>query len=266
MNQVFEFSRCLSALRTGDTQTPRALAALLLVMVSLTLQSCVTRGVGDSDWAARPVILIAGAVDQDGPANRSRQTLWTSEVEKNLCVNTRFECVHFPLLKSELKDYHSQLLHDYAEDAFLSNRMISRLVNAGLHGQYVVLLYLDNPDDTAKWSVKRAARSSNGEALRDRTTQTYYSRRDHVVTGSVFDLASGQRIWHRSFETKPVASRTYTRYHGSSFAGDVAALFANRLVNGRKQGQFPDPPATGVAIRELAEELVFQMLNGPEPI
>jgi len=265
MNQVFQKLRLPDSLQTATLRLRSSLSALFLVMVSLVLQSCITTG-GDSDWVQRPLILVAGAVDEKGPANMSRQTLWTSEIEKNLCLNSRFECVHFPLVKSELKDDHSLLLQDYSEDAFLSNRTISRMVKAGLHAQYVVLLYLDTPDDAAKWSVKRAARSVSGETLRDRTTQTYYSRRDHIVTGSVFDLVSGQRIWHRSFETKPVASRTYTRYHGSSFAGDVAALFANRLVNGRSQGQFPDPPATGVAIRELSAELVYQMLYGSEPI
>jgi len=265
MNQVFQLLRLPDSLRTTTMQIKPSLQVFLLVMVSLALQSCISTG-AESDWAQRPVILVAGAVDEKGPANMSRQTLWTSEIEKNLCLNSRFECVHFPLVKSELKDYHSQLLQDYSEDAFLSNRTISRIVNAGLHSQYLVLLYLDNPDDAAKWSVKRAARSASGETLRDRTTQTYFSRRNHVVTGSVFDLFSGQRIWHRSFETRPVASRTYTRYHGSSFAGDVAALFANRLVNGRRQGQFPDPPATGVAIRELSAELVYQMVHGSERI
>ena len=268
MHQIFRILRLPDSvhLRTDKLLPRSSSAAMLIVIVSLVLQSCAGRGAGDSDWAPRPVILVAGAVDQDGPANLSRQTLWTSEIEKSLCVNSRFDCIHFPLVKSEFKEHHSQLLHDYSEDALISNRMISRLVNTGLHAQYVVLLYLDSADDTSKWSVRRAARSASGEALRDRTTQTYYSSRDHAVTGSVFDLASGQRIWHRSFETKPVTSRTYTHYHGSSFAGDVAALFANRLVNGRKQGEFPDPPATGVAIRELSAELIFQMLNGPEPI
>jgi len=160
MNRLSQFFQPPTVL-TRDRWQGRSMAVLLIATVCLFLQSCASRGAGDLEWEARPVILVAGAVDQDGPANLSRQTLWTSEVEKSLCVNTRFNCVHFPLVKSELEHHHTQLLHDYAEDALLSNRMISRLVNTGLHAQYVVLLYLDSPDDAAKWSVKRAARSAN---------------------------------------------------------------------------------------------------------
>ena len=97
--------------------------------------------------------------------------------------------------------------------------------------------------------------------MNDRVSTTFTRSREHVVTGSVFDLSNGERVWHRSYQANPQTERTYTRYRGSSFAGSVAALLANRMVNGQPN-TFPDPPPNGQVIRELASELVYQLFNG----
>ena len=235
----------------------------------LLLQSCASSSRSDKPadgLSANETIVIAGVVK---PANKGavlNQMQWTSEIEESLRSHSRHRFIAYRHAQRSLGKFHQLLLADYQDDEFISRENIDLLASSGFPARYLLFATVDGPDDPAKRVYKQNSRNAAGEVVGDRTSVTYSSSRDHSLTGAVFDIYTGNRIWHRTLATQPVASRTFTEYHGSSFAGSVAAMFANRFVNGSEKNRYPLPPPNAVSMRELVGEMVYQMFNGPDQI
>lgn len=217
-------------------------------------------------------IMLAGVIRADDAAGTGakkapvNQMRWTQAIEDSLRSNSRRDFVAYRHTTRSLGEFHARLLADYHDDEFLNSESIAVLSGSGLPARYVFFATLDGPHDKPKRVVRHTSRNAAGEVVGDRSSITYYRRRDITITGNVFDMRTGQRVWQRTLASNPVASRTYTEYHGSSVAGSVAALFANRFVNGKEDSRYPSPPSTAVTMRELTRELVYQLFQGPNQL
>ena len=250
----------------GDAAQTRCHAASLLLILCLFtvlagLAGCSSLGGNARDTASTSTVMFAGVIPERNNLSAPYKSLWIDQIEQSLQKHSQYRFIRYSQARSHLAQFHDSLMADYAEDGFLRQGTLAALADSGLPAKYALLVYLHDSRDQ-RGVLSRTARNRYGELIDDRVSTTYVRAREHVVTGSVFDLGSGKRVWHRSYAAKPATSRTYTRYHGSSFAGSVAALFANRLVNGREQGAYPNPPPSGETIRGLSNELVYQMFNG----
>lgn len=209
------------------------------------------------------MIMVAGVVQplDKGPARN--QIRWSNEIESSLRAQSRYNYITYGHAQRSLGEFHGQLLADYQDDELLSSETAAVLASPVFPSRYVLLATLDGPHDSPKQAFKHTGRNSSGELVGDRSSITYSTARNFLLTGALFDTRTGRRIWQRTLASEPVATRTYTEYHGSSFAGSVAAILANRFVNGREKSRYPAAPPTNVSMQELVNELIFQMFNGP---
>jgi len=234
---------------------------LCFFIVFAALAGCTSFGGNAQDSASATTVMFAGVIPEQNNLSAPHKSLWIDQIEQSLQKHSEYRFIRSSQARSHLAQYHDALMADYAEDGFLRPATLAAVTDTGLNARYALLVYLHDSTDQ-RGALSRTARNRYGELIHDRVSTTYVRAREHVVTGSVFDLNSGQRVWHRSYAAKPATSRTYTRYHGSSFAGSVAALVANRLVNGRQQGVYPNPPPSGETIRGLSNQLIHQMFRG----
>ena len=241
-------------------------------MLTLFLsQGCATkpRGAFDESGAAvgsNSAIMVAGVVKPADQGSAINQLRWTTELEEALRSQSPYDFIAYRHTQRSLGQFHQRLLTDYQDDEFLSRENLSLLTSSGFPARYILLATLDTPAEPAQQVIRHNSRNSSGEVVGDRSSLTYSSQRDYLLTGALFDIHTGNRIWRRTLASKPVASRTFTQYHGSSFAGSLAAMVANRFVNGSERNRYPAPPPSTVSMRELARELVYQMFNGPNQI
>lgn len=245
------------------------MASILTLLMLAFLQACASgsnsKSLTDSGGADNTIVVV-GVVKPANKGAAANQLQWTSEIEESLRSQSRYRFIAYRHAQRSLGKFHQNLLTDYQDDEFISAENIALLAGSGFPARYLLFATIDGPADPAKRVSKQSSRNAAGEVVGDRTTVTYSSSRDHSLTGAVFDVQTGNRIWHRTLATKPVASRTFTEYHGSSFAGSVAAMFANRFVNGSEKNRYPLPPPNAVSMRELVGEMVYRMFNGPDRI
>jgi len=237
---------------------------VLTVQLILMLGCASSQQPGNSSMneqaSAQTIMLVGVVADSQGtPLPQSR---WNKALEDSLREQSRYNFIAQRHVSRSLGDFQAELLADYHDDEQLGSETIEILSRLGLPARYLLFGTLDGPRDLPKKMVRHAGRNATGEVVRDRSSVTYYTSRDHTITGSVFDIYTGRKVWQRTLASTPVASRTFSEYHGSSFAGSVAAMFANRFVNGKESSRFPAPPATSVAMRELSRELIYQLFYG----
>lgn len=250
---------CLCSLK--QRLPPILVLALLQACASNSGSKLPTDAIGASN-----TITVVGVVKPASKGAALNQLQWTSEIEESLRSQSRYRFIAYRHAQRSLGKFHQNLLADYQDDEFISRENIDLLAGSGFPSRYLLFATIDGPDDPAKRVYKQNSRNAAGEVVGDRTSVTYSSSRDHSLTGAVFDIYTGDRVWHRTLATQPVASRTFTEYHGSSFAGSVAAMFANRFVNGSEKNRYPLPPPNAVSMRELVGEMVYRMFNGPDQI
>ncbi len=246
----------------GDRQGQVSLSVFVRLLCFAACCSALTACTSvNTDYSRQGAsILVGGVVPENSQLSSPYKALWIDQIEQSMQAQSRYPFLRYTDSQRILGDFHSTVVNDYADDGVLRATTRDALRRSQWPARYLFLVYLHEAEDERR-ATSSLVRNRQGELINDRVSTTFIRSREHVVTGSVFDLSSGERVWHRSYQANPQTERTYTRYRGSSFAGSVAALLANRLVNGQSN-TFPDPPPNGQVIRELASELVYQLFNG----
>ena len=253
--------------RVNDSKWRVSLGCCVLLLLTVFLQGCVS---GSDPALSRgttgSVIMLAGVVQPPDKGAARNQIRWSNEIESSLRAQSRYDFITYTQAQRSLGDFHPLLLADYQDDELLSSESAAVLASPAFPARYVLFATLDGPHDSPKQVLKHSGRNSSGELVGDRSSITYSTGRNFLLTGALYDSFTGRRVWQRTLASEPVASRTYTEYHGSSFAGSVAAILANRFVNGKEKSRYPAAPSTTVSMQELVNELIFQMFNGPDQI
>lgn len=240
---------------------------MLIAILTALLQGCATGAdPAFSTGGAGSVVMVAGVVQPPSIGPARNQIRWTNEIESSLRAQSRYNYITYSNSQRSLGDFHQQLLSDYQDDEVLSSESAAILSSPAFPARYVLLATLDGPYDSSAQAFTQSGRNASGELIGDRSSITYSTGRNFLLTGALFDSVTGQRVWQRTLASKPVASRTYTEYRGSSFAGSVAAMLANRFVNGKETSRYPSAPPTSVSRQELVHELIYQMFNGQDHI
>ena len=151
---------------------------------------------------------------------------------------------------------YDALLARYARTGLLDERDVRLLAGAPLDTRHALLVRVERDDEVRLADGAAPRREADGRATRDRVVIERATRRDVGLTALLIDRAGGRvRVERRVYAASPVSRVEGTEYRGSSFSGSVAALLANRLVNGGGASAAPDAPSRRATLEALFEEI-----------
>ena len=151
---------------------------------------------------------------------------------------------------------YDALLARYARTGLLDERDVRLLVRAPLDTRYALLVRVEQDDEIRLADEAAPRRDAGGRPSRDRVVIERAARRDVKLTALLVDRAGERvRVERRVYAASPVARVEGTEYRGSSFSGSVAALLANRLVNGGGASAAPSAPSRRATLEALFDEV-----------
>ena len=151
---------------------------------------------------------------------------------------------------------YDALLARYARTGLLGERDVRLLARAPLGTRHALLVRVEQDDEIRLADEAAPRRDADGRPSGDRVVIERATRRDVKLTALLIDRAGERvRVERRVYAASPVARVEGTEYRGGSFSGSVAALLANRLVNGGGASAAPGAPSRRATLEALFEEI-----------
>ncbi len=146
------------------------------------------------------------------------------------------------------------ILANLSENGTFSEDGLQTLMAAGLPPR-VLVTRLDD-DEIEQLPPEIAPREHVRDALlNDRERVVLNTRRNVMVTAAVLDLRNGQLVWQKAYRAQPVSTSVGVHYTGSNLGTSLAAAFANVMVNGLQEPEWPSPPPLSMALQAIARKI-----------
>ena len=234
---------------------PYPVLALLAGCAALALGGCVIPSPYAETAAEPSSVAVLGVTTADGVRGINRSTAALDLVEA-LGEGGRRRVVPPVRVRDVLgAERLGELLRRHARSGALDERDRRTLANAALGTRFALVARVES--DAVRELEPRYAGvpDAAGRPLPDRTGVQLTTRRETRLSAEIVDLASGESPWRRAYVVTPERRRAHTYYHGSSFSGSVAAMVANKMINGRRRPSHPPAPPLRAALRALFTEV-----------
>lgn len=160
-----------------------------------------------------------------------------------------------------VQDRHQILMGQYKLYGELTRANMAMIRQTPLPARYVLLARIENNSTQRRRKTNNLVRNSRGELLSDRSEVTLISERTVQVSAKTYDTLTGRLVWSQTYTSKPQATRTFTKYTGSSIVGSAAISLANSFVRGRTSSEFPDYPRKSDAVLATFRRIGEQMFD-----